>query len=350
MLANPAYKGVAAYGKTGRGPLRRRLRPVRGAGGGGSGIPRGGQSIYHRPAEQWISIAVPAIVEASLFERAGEQLAENRKRFRQRRGGPIHLLQGLLVCAQCGYACHGTSAAAGAGRQVKYAYYRCAAGSQPYRCGGKAMCSGQAPRQDLLDQAVWCDVRQLLSDPARVQRELQRRLDGDDADAQPQTHKGLQAQVSKVRRGIARLIDAYEQGLVDKGEFEPRIKAARQQLQQLEQQLKQQADQQARQQEMRLVIDNLQTFAAQVKTGLDQADWQTRRQIITTLVKRVELEQEQVKIVYRVDLSPFDRRPARGDLEHRTAHQNAAFFTKIPVFRSPILTSSPRAPAQNEPL
>jgi site-specific DNA recombinase len=314
MLANPAYKGAAAYGKTCRGPLRRRLRPVRGSSSGG--IPRDGQSVYHTPTQQWISIAVPAIVEESLFDRAGEQLEENRKRFRQRRSGAVHLLQGLLVCAACGYACHGRRA----GRRAKYAYYRCT-GSQSSRCaGGQRLCSGggKPPRQDLLDEAVWTDVRQLLADPARVERELSRRIEGADAEQDPLHHK-LDAQVSKVRRGIARLIDAYEQGLVDKGEFEPRIKAARQQQGQLEQQLKQQVDQQALQKEMKLVIDNLQTFSAQVSAGLDQADWQTRRQIITTLVKRVELEKEQVKIVYRVDLSPFDRRPERGDLEHCTA-------------------------------
>jgi len=311
MLNNPAYKGAAAYGKTCRGPMRPRLRPVRGS----SGVPRGGQSIYQAPPQQWTWIAVPAIVEESLFDLAAEQLAENRKRFRQRRSGAAHLLQGLVVCANCGYACHGTYSGC-------YCYYR-STGSQPCRRGGKRLCSGKAPRQDLLDEAVWNDVRQLLSDPARVQRELQRRLEGDDADAQQQTHKKLEAQVSKVRRGIARLIDAYEQGLVDKNEFEPRIKAARQQISALKQQLKQQVDQQARQKEMKVVIDNLQTFSARVRCGLDQADWQTRRQIITTLVKRVELEKEQVRIVYRVNLSPFDRRPERGDLEHCTARHYA---------------------------
>ena len=56
----------------------------------------------------------------------------------------------------------------------------------------------------MLDQAVWNDVRQLLSDPARMQRELQRRLEGDDADAQQEANKKLQAQANKVRRGIAR--------------------------------------------------------------------------------------------------------------------------------------------------
>ena len=314
MLANPAYKGAAAYGKTCRGPMRRRLRPVRGS----SGIPRGGKSVYHTPAEQWIAMAVPAIVEESLFDQAAEQLQENRKRFRQRRSGAVHLLQGLLMCANCGYACHGTRS-----RHHKYCYYRCL-GSQPCRCGGKPLCTGEAPRQDMLDEAVWNDVRQLLSDPARVQRELQRRLEGDDADGQQQTHKKLQAQMNKVRRGIARLIDAYEQGLVDKNEFEPRIKSSRQQLQQIEQQLKQQADQQASQKEMKLLIDNLRTFSAAVTANLDQADWQTRRQIIITLLKRVELEKDRIKIVYKVDLSPFDRRPARGDLEHCKA-RNVAF-------------------------
>ena len=312
MLNNPAYKGVAAYGKTCRGPMRPRLRPVRGS----SGIPRGGQSVYHAPGEQWISIAVPAIVQESLFDRAAEQLQENRKRFRQRRSGAVHLLQGLAVCTHCGYACHGTRSSQGQG----HCYYRCA-GSQPYRWGGKRLCSGKAAREDLLDQAVWNDVRQLLSDPARVQRELQRRIEGEDAEHEP--HRKLEAQVSKVRRGIARLIDAYEQGLVDKSEFEPRIRAARQHLSALDQQLKQQIDQQARQKEMKLVIDNLQRFSERVTAGLDQADWQTRRQIITTLVKRVELEKEQVRIVYRVNLSPFDRRPERGDLEHRKGRADA---------------------------
>ncbi len=155
MLNNPAYKGAAAYGKTCRGPMRRRLRPVRGS----SGIPRGGQSIYRAPRQQWIWIAVPAIVEESLFEQAAEQLEENRKRFRQRRSGAVHLLQGLLVCANCGYACHGITRPY---RSNKYCYYHCA-GSQPYRCGGKALCGGKAPRQDLLDEAVWNDVRQFLS-------------------------------------------------------------------------------------------------------------------------------------------------------------------------------------------
>jgi site-specific DNA recombinase len=45
------------------------------------------------------------------------------------------------------------------------------------------------------------------------------------------TPKGVE---QATRRPIARLLDAYENGLMDKGEFEPRIRRARERLIQLE--------------------------------------------------------------------------------------------------------------------
>jgi site-specific DNA recombinase len=316
ILGNPAYKGAAAYGKTCRGPMRRRPRPVR----NGTGIPRGGQSIYKAPKEQWISIAVPALVDESLFDAAAQQLEENRSRLRQRAAGPRHLLQGLLVCKHCGYACCGYRS--GTPGKAIYCHYRCT-GNQANRFNGQRVCTSPSLRQDALDDAVWNDVRQFLAEPARVEHELQRRLGGDDDGSQQQMNQKLGAQAGKSRRAIARLIDAYEQGLLEKGEFEPRIKSARQQLSLLEEQLQEQVDQQERAREMRLVMDNLETFSRQVMSGLDQADWQTRRDIITTLVKQVEVGSQEVRIVYRVDLGPFDRCPERGILKHCTRHQRA---------------------------
>lgn len=39
-----------------------------------------------------------------LFQAVQEQLRENRQRIRQRRTGNRYLLQGLVVCRQCGMA------------------------------------------------------------------------------------------------------------------------------------------------------------------------------------------------------------------------------------------------------
>lgn len=332
LLKNPAYKGAAAFGKRCNCPMRLpRLRVRR----GGREYPRNGQGSYRTPSDQWISIPVPAIVDEALFDAAAAQLDENRQRHRQGQRVVRYLLAELLVCKCCGYA-YGARYNGGAAQTRKYSYYRCA-GTEGHRFGGQRVCANKSVRQDLLDAAVWNDVRSLLSDPARVEQELQRRLGaGNQLDAQDEARKKLAAQIEKVRRAIARLIDAYEEGLMDKSEFEPRIKAAKMQLAQWQEQLQQQIDQQAQAREMKLMIDNLQAFAQQVHSGLDNADWSTRRQIITTLVKRVEIEPSQVTIVYRVNIDPFDRSPTRGILHYRSARQTMPNHAKA---------CQPRAPA-----
>ena len=309
ILKNPAYKGQAAFGKTHMGPMRPRLRGGRRR----AEQPRNGQSCFDTPAEQWINIAVPAIVQEEVFDAVAQQLEENRRRNRLGRRGARYLLQGLLVCKCCGYAYYGKqlSLAGGKGKRRDYGYYRCV-GTDAYRFGGHRLCPNKQVRQDLLDQAVWNDVRSLLAEPGRIEQELHRRLDPDRGDPQQQMRQKLSAQIDKLRRGMARLIDAYGEGLVDKSEFEPRIKASKERLSQLQEQLQSHLDEQARARELRLVIDNLEAFSRQVTAGLEQADWATRREVIRTLVKRVEIDKEQVKVVYRVDLNPFDRRPERG--------------------------------------
>ena len=313
ILKNPAYKGQAAFGKTRMGPMRPRLRGGRRR----PEQPRNGQSRFDTPADQWIGIPVPALVEEELFDTVAQQLEENRRRSRQGRRGARYLLQGLLVCKCCGYAYYGKQLRrpAGPGKRREYVYYRCV-GTDAYRFGGHRVCANRQVRQDLLDRAVWDDVRALLAEPGRVERELHRRLDPDGDDVRQQTGKKLAAQVDKLRRGIARLIDAYGEGLVDKEEFEPRVRSARERLSQLQGQLQSHFDEQARAAELRLVIDNLEGFSRQLTAGLDQADWATRREVIRTLVKRVEVDKEQVNVVYRVDLCPFDRRPERGILHY----------------------------------
>ena len=52
--------------------------------------------------------------------------------------------------------------------------------------------------------------------------------------------------------------------------------------------------------ELRLIIGRLEEFSLRVKDGLDQVDWATQRELIRTLVKQVEIEQERVNVVFRV--------------------------------------------------
>jgi site-specific DNA recombinase len=134
---------------------------------------------------------------------------------------------------------------------------------------------------------------------------------GTEAKEKP-NQRQLQMQRSRVQRQISKLIDAYSEGLIEKKEFEPRIREARLHLEKLQAEAQTQEQLQAQLQEMRQVIGHLQAFAERVQGNLDQADWTLQRQLISTLVKRVEVGTEEVRIVYRVDCGPFELAPSGG--------------------------------------
>ena len=83
--------------------------------------------------------------------------------------------------------------------------------------------------------------------------------------------------------------------------------------------MRQLADAEALQRELRLLIGRLEDFAAQVEESLETADWLTRRELIRTLVSRVEIDHTQVNVVFRVPPDPFVASPDsldRGVLQH----------------------------------
>jgi site-specific DNA recombinase len=255
------------------------------------------------------------LVDEELFEAVQKQLEENRQRRRDRPGGGRYLLQGLVVCKRCGYGCYGkpTSRASAKGK-VPYAYYRCT-GSDAYRFGGQRLCWNKQVRTDVLDAAVWEDVRQLLSEPERVRAEYERRLQGQGAGPGREVEQ-INKLISNVKKLISRLIDAYGDGLLDKSEFEPRISAARERLAGLEVECRQRIGEATQEAELRLVIGQLEEFASRVSQGLQEPDWATRREVVRALVKKVEVDEQEIRIVYRVSPSPFEGRPQQGRSQH----------------------------------
>lgn len=75
MLRNPAYKGTACFGKTEQAERKKITRPLRKHGGFS---PRR-SSCRERPKEEWIEIAVPAIISEAIFSLAQERLEKNKQ-------------------------------------------------------------------------------------------------------------------------------------------------------------------------------------------------------------------------------------------------------------------------------
>jgi site-specific DNA recombinase len=173
-------------------------------------------------------------------------------------------------------------------------------GTDAYRFGGERVCTNSQVRTDLLDVTVWREVQGVLAHPERVAEEYQRRLHTTTAG----THREqatLEAQLGKVRQGLARLIDSYAEGLLEKHAFEPRITRLRQRITPLEEQRQQLIEVTALQTEIRLIVGRLEDCAAKIAAGLEDADWLSKRERIRALVKRVEVTQDQVNVVFRVD-------------------------------------------------
>ncbi len=298
MLRNPAYIGKAAYGKTEvieRGTL---LRPIRNR----SIVPRHSKSAHRdRPADQWIYIPVPAIVTPEIFAAASEQLSRNLHASQLRARGKRYLLQGLVVCARCGYAFYGKPLSRASIKGDRhYAYYRCL-GTDSYRFAGGAVCHNPQVRVDQLDGYVWESVRTLLEDPRRMMEEWARRAATDRLRVELKTQVDNASKTLKTHeKSLQRLLDAYEAGAMEldeltarAGRIKLRMQRARQDLAATEQKLAETVTLQS-------IITRLDDFAARVKGGLEHLDWLQKRQLIRTLVARVEIDEEGATVVYRL--------------------------------------------------
>jgi site-specific DNA recombinase len=145
LLKNTAYIGEAHYGKTRVVPRRPQLRPRRHQ----PDAPRRPYSVS-REQTQPIAVPVPALVSADLFAQVAEQLAENRRRTRARRAGARYLLQGLVVCRQCGYACSGQGRRCRPADQPPYGYYGCN-GRRQLGEDGQKVCRARSVRAEELE-------------------------------------------------------------------------------------------------------------------------------------------------------------------------------------------------------
>jgi site-specific DNA recombinase len=279
------------------------------------------------PREEWIEVPVPALIDPALFEAAQAQLSENRRRKRESDKGPRWLLQGLTVCRRCGYAYYGKMAPRSRWPGDVLYYYRCI-GTDGCRFDGHAICDNPALRGDHLEQAVWVRVRALMEEPGQVATEYHRRLQtGKNGSAHSDDVAQLDRQIASLQGGIGRLIDSYAEGVIERAEFEPRIAGIKGRLAQLRERRQAALNAAAAERELTLIIGRLEEFAAKVGRGLDNLDWHGKRDLIRTLVRRIEIDGTHIEVVFRVPPPPVpqgpgqpnERSPASGCWQHCTS-------------------------------
>jgi len=298
ILQNPAYIGQAAYGKTRMMPRTRktRPRPPRGR----PAEPRRSNAPVAIDSKEWVFVPVPALVNERLFRAAQQQLGENRARVRLGRRTLGHLLQGLACCAICRYAYYGkTTRERGPEHSLKdYRYYRCS-GTDGYRFGGERICTNRQIQAEFLEAAVWREVCDLLRNPEKLERDFK---ESNNAVASLQTAGALKAQRLKQQYALERLIDSFTEGLISKDQFTPRMARTRSRIAELDTQIQAYSGDIDQMEHLRLGVARLRELSATLGPGLADSDWHRKREVIRTVVQRIEIGHEAIKIVFR--LSP----------------------------------------------
>ena len=280
MLRNPAYKGRACFGKTQTAARQRtNTRSVRQRGS----LPARVSASHELPREQWIEIAVPALIEADTFDAAQERLASNKQRS-SRRTIEQSVLQGLVHCQECGYALYRTSTRSSA---RKIYYYRCL-GSDAWRYSGKARCDERPIRQDLLDHIVWTELVRLIEDPTLIQAELSRRLEvARNANPAKRRQETLTRELAQTRKRMERLLTAYQEELLSLDELRRRMPELRRREQSLQAELEALRTQAADQGTYLRLAQTLSTFLDSLRANVKTLDVLDRQRIARLLLKEV---------------------------------------------------------------
>jgi site-specific DNA recombinase len=301
MLRNPAYVGKACYGKTELVPRRRITRPLRKRGGFSPRV----SSNRERPREEWIEIAVPALVDEQTFAQA-EELLERNKRFSPRRTIEPTLLQGILVCRECGYAFYRTSTRTS---KRNIYYYRCL-GSDDYRYPNGRVCQNRPIRQDYLDDLIWKEVMRLLEDPELIRTEIERRIE-EIRNSDPVKHKkdGLMKDLTRVQKALERLLDAYQEGLIELDVLRKRTPELRRKQNELRSELERLEIAAASQQTFLRLAENIEDFLARFRERAETMDVMERQKVLRLVVKEILIGDNDIIIRHSIPTTGTDTSP-----------------------------------------
>jgi site-specific DNA recombinase len=304
MLRNPAYQGTACFGKTERAPRQRITKPLREKGG----FSTRSNANREREAQEWIRVPVPALVSAESFAMAQERLIEN-KRLSARRTKTPTLLQGLLVCGQCGYGLYRTSTKTSKGQLQ---YYRCL-GSDRYRHLRGPVCQCRPIRQDYLDELIWQEVLRLLNEPELVRAEIDRRIQENlSSDPVQQRKLRLEREFKRIGSQLDKLLDAYQEDLIGLTDLRTRVPELRRKQTAIEKELQGvalQALEKTRLTQLNASIENFLTVLHRSAKNLDVLE---RQKIVRLVIKQVIVKDEALTIQHSIPVSRSNQSQPRA--------------------------------------
>ncbi len=299
ILTNPVYAGGVYAGR-----VRYRPPQIRRSATHPIGYPHG--SAVPLSPEEWIPVAtVEAVVSQKQFDLAGEKLSKNKSFARRNNKAHDYLLRALVSCGTCKLCSIARTQTAKNNQYKKRRYYVCSGKYKQAQSGLKEKCPSRHVPADQLDELVWKDLCEVMTHPKSITDALERAHGGRWL---PQELKARQQNLREgraaLRRQLERLTDAYLGEVIPLAEYERRRRDLEHRdgaLAGQERRLQTQAHQRM---ELAGVAGSVEEFCERVRSGLANATFEHRRELVKLLVDRVIVTDEEVEIRYVIPTSP----------------------------------------------
>jgi site-specific DNA recombinase len=293
VLSNPVYLGQIFANRLRARPAEQRRSPLLPVGRG-----EGSKRVADRA--EWIAVApVPAIIGQEQFDRAQERLAYNQRMARRNNRVHQYLLRGLVSCGHCRRGCSGRHMPPG------YDYYLCRTKTQLALLTPGERCPVRYIPARPLEDLVWRDLCEVLAAPEMIAHAMERARGGHWLPQQMQARRAnLRQGQAGLRQQLERLTEAYLAGVVPLAEYERRRREVETRLHAVagqERALEQDADR--RDETARLTV-HAEGFCRRVREGLEQADFNRKRELLELLIDRVIVTDGAVEIRYVIPTGP----------------------------------------------
>lgn len=250
------------------------------------------QTAVHlpRPETEWIEVTVPALLTQTLWDQAQERLVMNKK-FSRRNNARFYLLRSLLVCDVCGRTL--------AGRVYQHhTTYYCANGGKRRDPGVPAhRCMVQG---EVIEPLVWQAVSDLMYNPTLLADAWL--SEQSDASMQPDEVERLQTRQLALERQWTRLLDLYQDDLMDKETLAQRKVRLDTERNQLNERIEQLQTQKRQQQAKDAMLVDFETYCQQLLVRLENPTPEIKQEVIRLLIDHIVVKDNEIVIKHIIPM------------------------------------------------
>jgi site-specific DNA recombinase len=276
-------------------------------------------TLVPRPPAEWIAVAVPPIIDDTLFARVQPRLQENRRFARRRlKHEGVFLLKGLLKCGFCGHAYIGETRREPRrrrdGSEYLYHYYTCCARLTTIHNGVRHRCKNWRLHAAGVNEAVWSTLRDLLLNSEELHQQLTAWMERT-ATMRPEQDpqfRHAEQRVQDLCRQRDRLTDAYQLGALPLAVFRTRTDALEESLRSAELALAELHTARLEAEVTRTRVDDAAALVEQLRPHLLEADFETQQTILRLLVERVIVTEQRLEIQLAIPVSGNFRLTFKG--------------------------------------